>query len=126
MSSSDLGDHSMMEDQLDEISVATDCSGMEAPLQALGNVLRHHRRLRHIFACDVMPVAKKFILLNFPALVFFDDLTKRDNSTIERFYDLYVAGFPCQPFSPAGEQLGFRDPRGKVFFKVWVPLSRMV
>lgn len=32
--------------------------------------------------------------------------------------DVVTAGFPCQPFSVAGAQKGFADPRGKVFFEV--------
>ena len=28
--------------------------------------------------------------------------------------DLFVAGFPCQPFSDAGQGLGVTDVRGKV------------
>merc|ERR1719219_2174593 len=51
-------------------------------------------------------------MANYPPKIFFDDLTKRDNTKAPSA-DLYVAGFPCQPFSTAGLQQGFADARGR-------------
>lgn len=45
------------------------------------------------------------------------DIRKVEVSEIPNF-DVLVAGFPCQSFSTAGKQLGFRDSRGDLFFQV--------
>ena len=33
-------------------------------------------------------------------------------------FDVLIGGFPCQPFSMMGEQLGFEEARGTLFFRV--------
>eukprot|EP00413_Alexandrium_margalefii_P009372 CAMPEP_0204539654 /NCGR_PEP_ID=MMETSP0661-20131031/16899_1 /ASSEMBLY_ACC=CAM_ASM_000606 /TAXON_ID=109239 /ORGANISM="Alexandrium margalefi, Strain AMGDE01CS-322" /LENGTH=303 /DNA_ID=CAMNT_0051546273 /DNA_START=6 /DNA_END=913 /DNA_ORIENTATION=+ len=73
----------------------------------------------HVFSCDVNKHVKRTIMENYPPRVFFDDLTVRDNVSAPKA-ELYVAGFPCQPFSTAGLQQGFGDARGRgeIFFHV--------
>ena len=48
-----------------------------------------------------------------------DDITKRNVKQLLSV-DLYVAGFPCQPFSGAGLNEGAKDKRGreKIFPRV--------
>lgn len=45
------------------------------------------------------------------------DITKYPTENIPD-YDVLIGGFPCQPFSMMGQQKGFEDTRGTLFFRI--------
>ena len=96
------------------IKVGTDFSGIGSPEAALKRLgIRHH----NVFACDIDKYAEKsFLELNKPDK-FYKDITTRNYKEVPQL-DLYVAGFPCQSFSLAGQRKGFNETRGTLFFNV--------
>lgn len=94
------------------IKIGTDCSGIEAPIQALLNL---KIPFRHVFSSEIDKYCIESIKANYSPEFIFSDITTRNIDDIPNI-DLYVAGFPCQPFSCAGKQKGFSDRRGNIFY----------
>ena len=71
-----------------------------------------------VWANEMDVAACKTYRHNFPnANLIEDDIRKIAVSDIPEF-DVLTAGFPCQPFSIAGLQKGFKDRDGNLFFEI--------
>jgi DNA (cytosine-5)-methyltransferase 1 len=99
----------------DKISVATDCSGIEAPIQALKQL---NIPFRHVWSCDNDPRVRKTLLANYSPEIMFTDITTRDHSAFEKDIALYCASAPCQPFSSIGKREGVNHKKGMIFWDI--------
>lgn len=70
-----------------------------------------------IFSNDNDRYCKQTFEANFDHILDSRDIQKISSDEIPD-HDLLAAGFPCQPFSMAGNQKGFKDPRGVLFYEV--------
>ena len=97
------------------VTVGTECSGLESVMAALERLgLGGQTRLR--FVCEKDAAARKLILAHQKPDLIYEDITQRPVADMPTC-DLYVAGFPCQPWSSAGLKEGEDDRhgRGRIF-----------
>jgi site-specific DNA-cytosine methylase len=91
----------LLEGRRAKVSIATDCSGIEAPLEALRQIAKYTElEVQHVCSSDIGHLQKRFILKHHSPLRFFEDMLQRNHSeALPRDVNLYVIGFPCTPWS---------------------------
>lgn len=62
---------------------------------------------------------------NFGEHIISNDLNEIEIDSIPD-HDVLLAGFPCQPFSMMGSELGFEDARGTLFFQIAKIIKRKI
>lgn len=70
------------------------------------------------WANEIDTAACKTYRHNFPSTKLIEgDIRHLNTGTLEKV-DVLIAGFPCQSFSVCGNQKGFKDSRGNLFFEI--------
>jgi DNA (cytosine-5)-methyltransferase 1 len=65
----------------------------------------------NVFHCEWNPFGQRVLKHYWPNAESFNDITKSDFSKYEYSVDIISGGFPCQPFSTAGQRRGTDDTR---------------
>tara|TARA_B100000900_G_scaffold379236_1_gene364006 strand:- start:696 stop:1619 length:924 start_codon:yes stop_codon:yes gene_type:complete len=97
------------------LKIGTDCSGIEAPIEAMKKIsCKHNINFKHMFSSEIDKFATKYIQANHNPEYLFDDIKNRNINDVPDI-DIYVAGFPCQPYSRANKFKLEVDPRTDLF-----------
>jgi DNA (cytosine-5)-methyltransferase 1 len=96
---------------MNELKFIDLCCGIGGFHQALANM-----GMTCVMASDIDAKCRDNYKLNY-GITPKGDLTEIEVSSIPSF-DVLCAGFPCQPFSKAGQRNGFDDNRGNIFFDI--------
>ena len=66
---------------------------------------------RNAFWCEIDPFPRRVLQYWFPDQIGYEDITKTDFTRWRGKIDVLTGGFPCQPFSVAGQRKGADDDR---------------
>lgn len=81
-------------------------SGFDAP-----SVAASWMGWKNAFHCEINPFCNEILKYWFPNSEHYEDITKTDFSQWRGRIDILTGGFPCQPFSLAGQRKGADDNR---------------
>ena len=81
-------------------------SGFDAP-----SVAASWMGWKNAFHCEINPFCNEILKYWFPNSEHYEDITKTDFSQWKGRIDVLTGGFPCQPFSLAGQRKGADDNR---------------
>ena len=84
---------------------------------AFSLVLEKTNKFECVFSNDIMDISKQIYDINNNHKLTLKDINTVNVNDIPS-HDLLCGGFPCQPFSIAGEKKGFDDERSNVFWKI--------
>lgn len=70
-----------------------------------------------VWANDFDKYAVETYRANYDNEIVLGDINEIELNTLPGF-DVLIGGFPCQPFSMMGSELGFEDTRGTLFFRI--------
>lgn len=74
-------------------------------------------KFKPVFSNDMISSSKNIYDINFKHKLTLGDINDIDVEDIPN-HDILTGGFPCQPFSIAGNREGFNDERSNVFWKI--------
>lgn len=75
----------------------------------------------NVFHCEREPFAQKILQHHFPNSKLYEDIKKFDATNYFGRIDILTGGFPCQPFSSAGQRKGTEDDR-----HLWPEMLRII
>ena len=75
----------------------------------------------NVFHCECEPFAQKVLKHHFPKSKLYNDIKTFDATDYFGRIDIITGGFPCQPFSTAGERKGTEDER-----YLWKEMLRII
>lgn len=99
----------MRSDKMKVLSLFSGIGGLDAGFEKTG--------FKIVWANDFDKYAVETYKANYDSPIVLGDINEIPLDSLPDF-DILIGGFPCQPFSMMGFELGFEDARGTLFFRI--------